>query len=89
MDSADGYWQMVMKLEARWHFAYMIPLAPSREPTRLAIPRALKMGWNGSLVYFCKTAKMVCVVAQEWISARTYQNKHPIETFTSPTLQAR
>jgi hypothetical protein len=25
MDLADGYWQMVVKPEARWNFAYVMP----------------------------------------------------------------
>jgi hypothetical protein len=53
MDLANSYWRMLVELEARWNFAYVIPSAPGT-PTCLVVPSALQMGWNESPGYFVR-----------------------------------
>jgi hypothetical protein len=64
MDLADGYWWMVVKDEARWNFAYVMPPPPG-EPTKLVVPRALQTGWNESPAYCCATTETVRDVTQK------------------------
>jgi hypothetical protein len=88
MDLANGYWRMLVKPEARWNFAYVMP-SPPGTPTRLVIPRALQMGWNESPAYFCAATESVLDVAQSWIDTGTHKPIHPMEPFTAPAELAR
>jgi hypothetical protein len=88
MDLADGYWRMVVEPEARWNFAYVMPLAPG-EPIRLVIPRALQMGWNESPAYFCATTETAQDVGQHWIAKNKRLAKHKMESFTTPAEPAK
>jgi hypothetical protein len=88
MDLADGYWRMLVKPDARWNFAYVMP-SPPGTPTRLVIPRALQMGWNESPAYFCATTKSIRDVAQSWIDTGTHKPIHHMELFTAPAEPAR
>ena len=47
IDLSDGFWRMLVAVEDKWHFAYVLPGAPT-DPVRLVIPHALQMGWTES-----------------------------------------
>jgi hypothetical protein len=79
---------MLVKPEARWNFASVMP-SPPGTPTLLVIPRALQMGWNESPAYFCATAESVRDIAQSWLDTGTHKPVHPMESFTAPAKPAR
>jgi hypothetical protein len=80
IELVDGYWQkLVVELEARWNFAYVMPSA-AREPIRLVIPRTLQMGWNKIPTYFCAMMETAPHVAQYLIDG----DKHL--SSTTPTM---
>jgi len=88
LDLADGYWRMVVEDGQQWNFAYVMPGAPA-SPTMIVVPRALQLGWNESLAYFCATTETVRDVAQTWIDNGEKLQPYPIETFTKPTKPPR
>jgi hypothetical protein len=42
LELADGYWRMIVKREARWNFAYVMPGDPGEE-TMIVNPSASQM----------------------------------------------
>jgi hypothetical protein len=84
LDLADGYWRMVVEDGQKCYFAYVMPGTPGT-PTMIVVPRALQLGWNESLAYFCATTETICDVAQTWIDNGKKLQPHPMETFAQPT----
>jgi hypothetical protein len=88
IDLSDGFWRMLVTEDDKWHFAYVLPGAPT-DPVRLVIPHALQMGWTESPGYFCATTETGRDVIQLLLDTNAVLPSHVMDSFMVPAVPAR
>jgi hypothetical protein len=87
IDLSDGFWRMLVKEEARWNFAYVMP-DPAGSPIRLVVPSALQMGWAESPAYFCAATETGRDIIQSTIDSGIDLPPNEYEKYMRPAAPA-
>jgi hypothetical protein len=89
LDISDGFWQLVVRNEDAFNFAYVLP-QPSQEPVRLVILAAVQMGWVESPGYFCSITESARDLTQHFIDKMVPLPWNPVEDLiTFPDMRLR
>jgi hypothetical protein len=82
LDLSDGFWRLVVKPEASYNFAYVLPQTPG-QPIKIVVPSALQMGWAESPAYFCLVTECARDLTQYLVDQETQLPHHPVEDLIS------
>jgi hypothetical protein len=63
VDLLDGYYRIPLSPEASLHLAMLIPSDILTEPSLIALPLTLPMGWSHSPPYFCAYTETIADIA--------------------------
>ena len=77
-DVADGFYRLFLQPHACLSLAMVVPVAEG-EPSLVAIPLALPMGWAESPPYFCATTETVVDLVNQAVGDRWHPPKHRLE----------
>ena len=88
MDLSDGFWRLVVKPEASYNFAYVLP-QPLGQPIKIVVPSALHMGWVESPAYFCSVTECARDLNQYLVDQETLLPHHPVEELMTYPVSRR
>jgi hypothetical protein len=83
IDLSDGFWRMLVKDDAKWNFAYVMPDPPG-SPVRLVVPPALQMGWAESPACFCAAIETGCDTIHKSVATNEQLPPHVFESYMHP-----
>jgi hypothetical protein len=74
---------MVVKLEHRCNFCYVLPQQPGK-PAMIVMPSALQMGWQESPAFFCTATETGWDVIEWLVEQNIPMPQHPSENVMMP-----
>ena len=86
-DISDGFYRIPLDLVYALSLAVVLPTEPG-EPSLVAIPLSLPMGWVESPPYFCAASETVADVANQRMT-RSYAPPHRLESIASTPTPAQ